>query len=85
MPCWDDILPKRNKDELEPLGVCHEDRKRKSTHTVAGKSAMTNKQTNKIVFFVWWWGVVQPAQVSGGGWATDKPVVVGKDTQTRQR
>ena len=22
--CWDDIPPKRRKDELEPLGACHE-------------------------------------------------------------
>ena len=22
--CWDDILPKRSKDELEPLGAYHE-------------------------------------------------------------
>ena len=24
MSCWDDIPPKRMKDELEPLIVCHE-------------------------------------------------------------
>ena len=24
MSCWDDITPKRSKDELEPLGACHE-------------------------------------------------------------
>ena len=24
MSYWDDILPKRGKDELEPLGACHE-------------------------------------------------------------
>ena len=24
MSCWDDIPSKRRKDELEPLGVCHE-------------------------------------------------------------
>ena len=24
MSCWDDILPKRSKDELKPLGVCLE-------------------------------------------------------------
>ena len=29
--------------------------------------------------------MVQPTQVSGGGWIADKPVMVGKDTQTRQR
>ena len=23
MSCWDDIPPKRRKDELEPLGACH--------------------------------------------------------------
>ena len=22
MSCWNDILPKRSKDELEPLGAC---------------------------------------------------------------
>ena len=31
------------------------DRKRESTYTVVGKSATGNKQTNKIVFFVWWY------------------------------
>ena len=30
-------------------------------------------------------GVVQPTQVSGGGWAANKLMVVGKDTQTRWR
>ena len=24
MSCWDDIPPKKSKDELEPLGACHE-------------------------------------------------------------
>ena len=24
MSRWDDILPKRSKDELKPLGACHE-------------------------------------------------------------
>ena len=24
MSCWDDISPKRSKNKLEPLGVCHE-------------------------------------------------------------
>ena len=24
MSCWDDILPKISKDELKPLGACHE-------------------------------------------------------------
>ena len=23
MSCWDDISPKRGKDELESLGACH--------------------------------------------------------------
>ena len=23
MSCWDDMPPKRSKDELEPLGACH--------------------------------------------------------------
>ena len=29
--------------------------------------------------------MAQPAQVSSGGWATYKPMVVDKDTQTKQR
>ena len=29
--------------------------------------------------------MAQPTQVSGGDWATDEPVVVGNDTQTKQR
>ena len=24
MSCWDDMSPKREEDELESLGVCHE-------------------------------------------------------------
>ena len=24
MSCWDDIPPKKSKDEWEPLGACHE-------------------------------------------------------------
>ena len=24
MSCWDDMPPKRSKDDLEPLGACHE-------------------------------------------------------------
>ena len=24
MSCWDDIIPKKRKDKLEPLGACHE-------------------------------------------------------------
>ena len=43
MSCWDDILSKRSKDELESLGACHEHREREVTHTVAGKNATTNK------------------------------------------
>ena len=29
--------------------------------------------------------MVQLTQVSGGGWIADKPVMVDKDTQTKQR
>ena len=29
--------------------------------------------------------MAQPTQVSDGGWAIDEPVVVGNDTQTKQR
>ena len=25
MFCWDDLPPKRSKDEMEPLGACHEE------------------------------------------------------------
>ena len=46
MSCWDDIPSKRSKDELEPLGACHEGwRERKSTHIVASKSVTVNKGT----------------------------------------
>ena len=24
MSCWNDISPKKSKNKLEPLGVCHE-------------------------------------------------------------
>ena len=41
------------------------ERERESTHTVIGKKSH-DKQTNKIVFFVWQRGAAQPAQVSGG-------------------
>ena len=46
MSCWDDILPKRSKYELELLVARHEgwrERERESTHTVVGKSVTTNK------------------------------------------
>ena len=46
MSYWDDIPSKRSKDELEPLGACHEGwREKENTHIVADKSATTNKQT----------------------------------------
>ena len=46
MSYWDDIPSKRSKDELEPLGACHEGwREKESTHTVTNKIATTNKQT----------------------------------------
>ena len=55
MSCWDDIPPKRSKDELEPLGACHEGwRERENTHTVAGKSATENKQTKQSSMFGDW-------------------------------
>ena len=48
MYCWDDIPPKRSKDELEPLAACHEGwRKRESTHTIVDKSATINKRTKQ--------------------------------------
>ena len=63
MSCWDDMPPKRSKDELEPPDACYErerERERESTHTVTGRKSH-NKQTNKIAFFVWQRGVAQPA------------------------
>ena len=60
-------------------------RGRERTPTLVDKNATVSKQTNKIIFFVWWWGVAQPIQVSGGGWTVDKSMVVDKDTQIKQR
>ena len=40
MSYWDDKPPKRSKDELEPLGVCHEGkRERERTHIVMGRKS----------------------------------------------
>ena len=44
MSCWDDMPPKRSKDELQPLGVCHEGY-RESARTVTGRKSTTSKQT----------------------------------------
>ena len=33
MSCWDDMPPKRSKDELESPGACHEG-KRERAHTL---------------------------------------------------
>ena len=44
MSCCDDLPPKRNKDELESLGACHEG-ERENTHTMVDKNAKVNKQT----------------------------------------
>ena len=53
------------------------DREKEGIHTVAGKGATTDRQTNKIVFFFF---------LSGDGeWHIDGPVVVGRYTHTRQR
>ena len=41
-------------------------KKRESTHIITGRKSH-NKQTNKIIFFVWWREAAQPAQVNGGG------------------
>ena len=42
------------------------ERERESTHIITGRKSHS-KQTNKIIFFVWWRGAAQPAQISGGG------------------
>ena len=53
------------------------DREKEGIHTVVGKGAIADRQTNKIVFFFF---------LSGDGeWHTDGPVVVGRYTHTRQR
>ena len=65
MSCWDEMPPKRSKDELEPPGACHKG-KRERAHTVIGRKSH-DKQTNKIAFFVWQRRAAQPAQVSNGG------------------
>ena len=64
--CWDDIPPKRNKVELEPLDACHEGQGEKGCH---------GKQTNKIVFFCLamgngtltdqWWSASTPKPSKG--------------------
>ena len=51
------------------------DREREGIHTIARKGATVDKQTKYIFFFL-----------SGNGkWHTDRSVVVGKYTQTRQK
>ena len=50
------------------------DKEKEGTHTIAGKGATADKQTNKIAFF---------CLAMGSG--TIGPVVVGRYTQTRQR
>ena len=49
------------------------DRERERTQTVAGKGAMANKQTKYSSLY------------GDGGWHTDRTVMVGQYTQTRQR
>ena len=69
MSCWDNMPPKRSKDELEPSGACDErerERERERAYTVTGRKSHS-KQINKIAFFVWQRGAPQSAQVSGGG------------------
>ena len=75
MSCWNDILPKKSKDEIEPLGACHEgQRKRASISQQVRVPRQTNKQNNLLFL------------VMGSGTASiDEPIVVGKYTQTRQR
>ena len=71
MSCWDDIPSKESKDELGPLGACHEGyEERESTRTVADKSAMVSKQKKQSSLSggmastgKWWWL---------SGWQTSK-------------
>ena len=51
------------------------DRERKSIHTATGKGATTNNKQNSLLCLV----------MGSGAAGTDEPVVVDKDTQTRQR
>ena len=48
--CWNDIPPKEAKLSWNHQVHAMRDREREGTHTIAGKGATTNKQTN-IVFF----------------------------------
>ena len=65
MSCQDDMPLKGNKDELGPLGACHEgqeERERESTRIVADKSVMASKQRKQSSLSggtartgKWWW------------------------------
>ena len=58
MSCWDDIPPKRNKVELEPLDACHEGQGEKGCH---GKQ--TNKQNSFLLFGDGEWHIDGPVVV----------------------
>ena len=68
---WDDIPPKRNKAELEPLGAYHEGLGERR-HPHHSREGCHGRQTNKIVFFFFLSGDKE--------WHIDGLVVVGKYT-----
>ena len=65
MSYWDDIPPKRSKDELEPLGACHEGwRERAPTPQQVRVQQQTNKKNSLLCLVIgngtastdkWWW------------------------------
>jgi len=45
-----------------------------------------DEQANKIRLFIWEWDVALLAQVSGGGWAADRPIGgLGRTPTPRQK
>ena len=75
MSYQDDIPSKRSKDELEPLGACHEGYREK---TLTLQQVKVPRQTNKQKSLL--------CLVMGSGIAnTDRSVVVDKYIQTKQR
>ena len=62
--CWDNILLKKSKLNWNHQVHAMGDRERERTQTVVGKG-VTAEKTNKIPFFVWWWGVAHK-RTSGG-------------------
>ena len=70
MSCWADIPPKMGKDELESLDPCHRVSKREYPSLSRWMESKKTKQNS----FVREWNGTQPTQVSGDGWAANRPV-----------